>query len=83
MGACTVPVVTGRQPHEVLASNLHRLVFERQMTLDAVATSAGITLEHLNAICSGDIDPDLGLLQRIAHSVGVTASELIAEPNYN
>ena len=76
-------LVPGRQAHEVLAANLHRLVFEQNLTLEAVARSADITLEQLQAICAGEFDPDLDLVDRIAQAVGVTSSELIAEPEYN
>ncbi|WP_106392533.1 helix-turn-helix transcriptional regulator [Enhygromyxa salina] len=75
--------MTERRGYEVLASNLHRLVFERGTTLDEVARAAGITREQLDAICTGEIDPDLDVVYRIAQAVGVTGSELIAEPNYN
>jgi transcriptional regulator with XRE-family HTH domain len=75
--------VTERRAYEVLASNLHRLVFERGITLEDVAHSAGISVERLQAICSGEFDPDLDLVDRIAQAVGVTASELIAEREYN
>jgi len=75
--------VPGRQAHEVLATNLHRLAFEQNLTFEAIARSAGITLEQLQAICAGEFDPDLDLVDRIAQAVGVTSSELIAEPEYN
>ena len=81
---CTVPSVTEERPgYEVLASNLHRLVFERGTTLDEVARAAGLTREQLDAICSGKLDPDLDVVYRIAEAVGVMASELLAEPEYN
>jgi transcriptional regulator with XRE-family HTH domain len=75
--------VTERRGFEVLASNLHRLVFERGTTLDEVARAAGLTREQLDAICAGEFDPDLEVVYRIAHAVGVSASELIAEPEYH
>jgi transcriptional regulator with XRE-family HTH domain len=75
--------VTERRAFEILASNLHRLVFEQGLTLDVVARSAGISLERLQAICTGEFDPDLDLVDRIAQAVGVTASELITEIEYN
>ena len=39
--------------------------------------------EQLQAICAGDLDPDLDLVYRLARAVGVTGSELITEPTYN
>jgi DNA-binding XRE family transcriptional regulator len=79
----TVSHVTRRHSYEVLASNLHRLVFERGVTLEDVARAAGISLERLQAICTGEFDPDLDLVDRIAQAVGVTASELLTETEYN
>jgi transcriptional regulator with XRE-family HTH domain len=75
--------VTRRRAHEILASNLQRLTFDQNLTLEDVARRAGITLDQLEAICSGDLDPDLDLVDLIAKAVGVTASELLAEPDYN
>lgn len=79
----TVRPVTERRAYEVLASNLHRLMFEQGLTLEAVARATGISVEQLQAICSGEFDPELEIVDRIAQAVGVTASELIAEPDYN
>lgn len=75
--------MTRRHSYEVLASNLHRLVFERGVTLEDVARAAGISLERLHAIFTGEFDPDLDLVDRIAQAVGVTASELLTETGYN
>ncbi len=75
--------MTDRRGFEVLASNLHRLAFEQSLTLDAIAHAAGITAAQLQAILSGELDPELELLDRIAKALGVTASELIDEPTYN
>ncbi|WP_106088550.1 helix-turn-helix transcriptional regulator [Enhygromyxa salina] len=69
--------------YEVLSTNLHRLTFEQNLTLEEVARRAGITLEQLEAICSGEVDPVLDLVDLIAKAVGVTASELLAEPDFN
>ena len=80
---CTVPLVTERRAHEALASNLHRLMFQKSITLEAVARAAKLTPERLRAICDGSFDPDIEVVGRIAQAVGVTASELIAEPQYN
>jgi transcriptional regulator with XRE-family HTH domain len=77
--------VTERRAYEVLAANLHRLAAEQDLTLEAIAQAVGIPLERLQAILTGEFDPDLELVNRIGQAVGVTASELIAdqEPNYN
>jgi transcriptional regulator with XRE-family HTH domain len=76
-------LVTDRRGYEVLAANLHRLAFERGLTLDDIARAVGISLEQLQAILTGEFDPDLELVNRIGQAVGVTASELIADHEYN
>jgi hypothetical protein len=37
----------------------------------------------LLAICSGEADPDLDVVTRIAQAIGVRLSELFADPVYN
>jgi transcriptional regulator with XRE-family HTH domain len=75
--------VTDRRGYEVLAANLHRLAAEQGLTLEQIAQAVGIPLERLQAILTGEFDPELELVNRIGRAVGVTASELIAdhEPN--
>jgi transcriptional regulator with XRE-family HTH domain len=75
--------VTDRRGYEVLAANLHRLAFEQGLTLEAVASAVGISLERLQAILTGEFDPDLELVNRIGQTLGVTASELITDHEYN
>lgn len=53
------------------------------MPLDAVARASGISHDRLLAIFRGDFDPDLGLVGRIAEVLGVTAADLLAEPDFN
>ena len=72
-----------RRPYETLAANVQRLAHLQGLSLDAVASAAGITLERLQAIFAGTFDPDLELVDRLAQAVGVTASELITEPEFN
>jgi transcriptional regulator with XRE-family HTH domain len=79
----TVVLVIDIEPHEALASNLHRIAFTMGLPLESVARSAGISLDELRAICTGEIDPDLEVVTRIAQAVGVRLSELFAEPTYN
>ena len=55
----------------------------KSMSLDEIAQASGITTARLLAIFSGDYDPDLELLGRIAESLGVTAADLLAEPDFN
>jgi transcriptional regulator with XRE-family HTH domain len=75
--------VTEVEPHEALAANLHRIAFAKGIPLESVAHSVGISLDELLAICTGEVDPDLEVITRIAQAVGVRLSELLAEPTYN
>ena len=75
--------MTEIEPHEALAANLHRIAFVRGIPLELVARSAGISLDELLAICTGEVDPDLDVVTRIAQAIGVRLSELLAEPTYN
>lgn len=76
-------LVTDIEPHEALASNLHRIAFMRAISLASVAGAVGISLDELQAICTGEIDPDLEVVTRIAQAIGVRLSELFADPTYN
>jgi DNA-binding phage protein len=82
-GRCTLALVTDRRGYEVLATNLHRLAFEQGLTLEMIAQAAGITVERLQAILTGEFDPDLELVDRIAKALGITAAALITDPGYN
>lgn len=76
----------GRVPqpfHEVIEANLRREAYVRGMSLDEIASASGISIERLLAIFSGDWSPDLQLVGRIAESVGLTAAELLTEPELN
>lgn len=72
-----------RRPYEILAANVKRLAHLRGSSLESVANAAGITLERLEAIFTGEFDPNIELVDRIANAVGVSASELITEPEFN
>ena len=72
-----------RAPNEVVEANVRRHALAKQMPLDAVAGASGISTERLLAIFRGEFDPDLGLVGRIAEVLGVTASDLLAEPDFN
>lgn len=72
-----------RAPNEVVEANVCRYALAKQMSLDAVASASGISLKHLTAIFRGTRDPDLGLIGQIAEVLGVSASDLLAEPDFN
>lgn len=72
-----------RPPNEVVEANVRRYALAKQMPLDAVARASGISTERLLAIFRGDFDPELDVIGRIAEALGVTASDLLAEPEFN
>ena len=72
-----------RAPNEVVEANVRRYALAKQMSLDEVARASGISTERLLATFRGDFDPDLGLIGQIAEVLGVTASDLLAEPDFN
>ena len=55
----------------------------KKMPLDAVARASGLSLDRLLTIFSGEYDPDLEVVGQIAESLGVTAADLLAEPEFN
>jgi len=69
--------------HELIEANLRREAFLKGIALETIAQTSGISLERLLAIFSGDWPPDLQLIGRIAESVGLTAAELLTEPELN
>lgn len=75
--------MTHIEPHEAFAANLHRIAFVRGIPLEAVARSVGLSLDDLLAICTGELDPDLDVVTRIAQAIGVRLSDLFAAPTYN
>jgi transcriptional regulator with XRE-family HTH domain len=72
-----------RLPNEIVEANIRRYAHAKGMSLDAVARASGISTVRLLAIFRGDFDPDLDLIGEIATVLGVTLSELLAEPDYN
>ncbi len=73
----------GRPLHELVEANIRRLMLAKGMTLDDVARASGFSTSRLQAIFSGEYDPDLEQLGKLAESLGVTASSLLEEPDFN
>ncbi len=72
-----------RPPNELVEANVRRFALAKTMPLDAVARASGISHDRLLAIFRGELDPDLGLIGRIAEVLGVTAADLLTEPELN
>jgi DNA-binding XRE family transcriptional regulator len=74
----SVYAVTRRSsnPQPILGSALRELRSKRDMTQEAVARSADITVAHLSAIERGLANPTWGAVTAIASALGVSMGEL-------
>jgi transcriptional regulator with XRE-family HTH domain len=64
----------------IVGSNVRRLRDERKLTQEQVAHDAAIDLTYLGGIERGRRNPSVGVLGRLAESLGVHPSELLIEP---
>ena len=70
-------------PHHVaahLARNLLSLRHARTLTQDALAKSAGVPRSTIANFESGEGNPSLAVLVKVANSLGVPIDELLASP---
>jgi transcriptional regulator with XRE-family HTH domain len=75
--------VPTRPLHELLAWNVRRLTHAKGIPLAALAATIGITPERLDAIFTGEFDPDLNLLNKIANALGVGVADILADTKLN
>lgn len=66
--------------HELVTEYLRRLTQLGGIPLTVVADRAGIDRRELFAVMSGEYDPDLEWLCRLAAGLGVPLSALFVEP---
>jgi transcriptional regulator with XRE-family HTH domain len=74
---------TEAQPDQTaahLARNLASLRHTRALTQDALAKAAGLPRSTIANLESGDGNPSLVVLVKVAHALGVPIDELIASP---
>jgi transcriptional regulator with XRE-family HTH domain len=78
-------LVPRRPSHELLAENVRRIAQAKGVSFVFLASVAGISTERLLAIFSGEFDPDLGLINKLADGLGVALSDLFADtdPEHN
>ena len=69
--------------HRILSANIHRIALTKGIPLESVARAVGITLDELLAICSGELDPDVDVVLRIAKALGVRPGDLFVDPMPN
>ncbi len=62
-----------------LAMKIKRLRAEQGLTQEALAKKTGLTRVHLARLESGNHDPTLGTLQKLAKALKVTVGELVGE----
>jgi transcriptional regulator with XRE-family HTH domain len=65
------------RPDIEIGPTLRALRLERGMTLDQLAAAAGISASHLSRLERGQAEPSFTVASALAHSIGVTLSELI------
>lgn len=72
-----------RPLHELLAWNVRRLSHAQGIPLAALAATIGIAPSQLDAIFTGEFDPDLNLLNKIANALGVGVADILADTKLN
>jgi transcriptional regulator with XRE-family HTH domain len=80
---CNVSLVPTRPLHELLAWNVRRLAHAQGIPLATLAATIGITAAQLDAIFTGEFDPDLDLLNKIANALGVGVGDILADTKLN
>lgn len=64
------------QPQPALGKAIRQLRTEREMTQEALAHAAGITVGHLSTIERGHSNPTWATVKAISGALGVAMSEL-------
>lgn len=64
------------QPQPALGKAIRQLRTEREMTQEALAHAAGITVGHLSTIERGHSNPTWGTVRGIAKALGASVDEL-------
>jgi transcriptional regulator with XRE-family HTH domain len=77
--------VPRRPAHELLAENVRRIAQAKGVSFVFLEGMAGITTERLLEIFSGEFDPDLDVINKLADGLGVALSDLFADtdPEHN
>jgi transcriptional regulator with XRE-family HTH domain len=69
-----------RPIHEVIEANVRRIAARRGRSVADIAKEAGISTDQLLAIFSGEFDPDVDLLDRIADALETATWLLVFDP---
>ena len=76
----TTPADTDRQTASHLARNLVSLRHTRGLTQDGLAKAAAVPRSTIANLESGDGNPSLAVLVKVAGALGVPIDELLASP---
>jgi transcriptional regulator with XRE-family HTH domain len=79
------PLVPRRPTHALLADNVRQIAKAKGVSFVFLASVAGISTERLLEIFSGEFDPDLDVINKLADGLGVALSDLFADtdPEHN
>lgn len=69
-----------RPTHEVIEANVRRIAARRGRSLDSIAKEAGLTTDQLLAIFSGEFDPPVDVIERIAAALETATWLLFFDP---
>ncbi len=64
---------------QIVANNVKRLRKERQLTLNELSDSSGVSTSMLGGIERGDTNPTITILDKIAYGFKIPLSKLIEE----
>nr|MBI3612461.1 helix-turn-helix transcriptional regulator [Nitrospirota bacterium] len=65
-----------------IASNIQAWRLSKRQPVTALAERAGLTVESLEAIEAGELDPSASMLETLASAIGVPVSWLYGDPEH-
>lgn len=68
---------------ELLAWNMRRLRVERDLSQEKLAFDAGIDRTYFSRLERGIENPSIGIVEKLALTLGVAMAEMFAEPGPN
>lgn len=64
---------------EPIRANLRRIRTDRQVTIESLAATSGVSVRTIKYIESGDANPRLSIIEALADALNCTAAELLYE----
>lgn len=65
--------------HEPIRDNLRRIRADRQVTIEGLSRTSGVSARTIKYIESGDANPRLSIIESLAAALNCTAAELLYE----